>query len=170
MLTQNRLKELFSYDPKTGLFRRLQTTGGQIRGTIAGVIHHTGYRHIRVNGRKYQASHLAWLYIYGRLPAYQIDHRNLDYDDDRVCNLREATHSQNMANKRVYKNNACGVKGIHLFWSRGRPTGKWRAQIKKDGKVIHLGLFRNADDAAAAYQQAASLFHGEFSCTAPPAM
>jgi hypothetical protein len=47
----------------------------------------------------------------GEWPKTQIDHINLDKADNRWCNLREATQSQNFANTRILASNGSGFKG-----------------------------------------------------------
>ena len=88
-----------------------------------------------------------------------VDHRNGDGLDNRRSNLRPATHSQNMGNKRRYRNNTSGFKGVTRNTGTGRP---WRAVIKADGRRVHLGYFDTAEDAAHAYDRAAIDLHGEF--------
>jgi len=87
-----------------------------------------------------------------------VDHRNGDGLDNRRANLRQATHAQNMGNRRMAKNNKSGFKGVS--WNASRRC--WCACIGVAGKVRHLGGFRNAEDAARAYDAAAVAVWGEF--------
>ncbi|MCK9994454.1 MAG: hypothetical protein Dbin4_02974, partial [Alphaproteobacteria bacterium] len=98
-LTQSRLKELLHYDPDTGVFtRRVQTSSNARVGDVAGCLHPEGYRHIQIDGKRYAAHRLAWLYMTGEWPTNQLDHLNGVRDDNRWGNLREATHGQNQQN------------------------------------------------------------------------
>jgi len=74
MLTQERLKELLTYNPDTGVFTRKKVSrGGRWKvGTLDG----TGYIHTRVDYKIYLAHRLAWLYMYGEFPTETIDHIN----------------------------------------------------------------------------------------------
>lgn len=160
--THERLLQLIHYDPLTGIFTNLASRGGAVIGKILGGLHHTGYRHIRIDGRKFNASALAWFYVHKVWPV-RMDHEDLDRANDKIGNLRPATSSQNGANRKACRNSTSGAKGVR--W-RERPgsRGVWVAQITKDGKVLHLGHF-DADKkhlATAAYQEAAKRLHGEF--------
>lgn len=91
-------------------------------------------------------------------PGLQTDHINGNKLDNRKENLRNSTQSQNMANRRVFRNNTTGYKGVY----RENCTGKWRAIINKDGVSYSLGLFQNKHAAALAYNKAALKYFGEF--------
>src|SRR3990167_3120706 len=108
MISQQRLKELLSYNPNTGEFTRLVATGihgCNKAGVVVGCLsdHPTqGYILIRVNndGILYRAHRLAWLYVYGFWPPADIDHINGNRSDNRIVNLRSVTRSQNLQNMR----------------------------------------------------------------------
>jgi hypothetical protein len=95
-----------------------------------------------------------------------IDHRNGDGLDNRRDNLRLATHSQNMCNRRKTKLKTTS-RFIGVYFNR--ETNKWRAAIKCKGKKIALGRFVNEVEAAMAYDAAAKKYHGRFaSLNFPP--
>lgn len=87
-----------------------------------------------------------------------VDHINGDGLDNRRNNLRPATHGQNMANKRIYRNNSSGFKGV----SPHRRTGKWQAAIRVGGRDRYLGLHLTPEEAAHAYDVAAIELFGDF--------
>lgn len=87
------------------------------------------------------------------------DHVNGNGLDNQRANLRQATHGQNMANKRLYRNNTSGFKGVTRNTGTGRP---WRGQIKADGKHFNLGNYDTPEAAAKAYDDAARELFGEF--------
>lgn len=155
-LTHERLKELLHYDPETGVFTHL--TSGRGRGRKAGARAGCfgGYTRVGVCGRVYRAHRLAWFYVYGVWPREQLDHINLDISDNRLANLREATVAQNGANCQARRRNKCGKKGVSKL------KGKWRAQIFKNKRQVHLGLFATAEEAHSAYIAAARDHYGEF--------
>ena len=120
---------------------------------------------MRGNGRRYMSSHLAWLYMTGKWPAHEMDHRNGIESDDRFENLREATHSQNLHNQQyVRKNNSSGLRGVHRNKTKASP---WKASIECNGKHKHLGSFASAVEAYQAYKAASLELCGEFSPFAP---
>ena len=96
--------------------------------------------------------------ILGAKPCAQGDHRDGNGLNNCRDNLRVCTHAQNQQNKRISKKNTSGFKGVH--WHS--LTGKWRAQIKANGKRMHLGLFANPVQAAHAYDAKAKELFGEF--------
>jgi hypothetical protein len=89
----------------------------------------------------------------------RIDHRNGDVLDNRRKNLRRATHSQNMCNRKRHSDNKSGFKGV--VSSRNR----WVAYIQYKGIHKNLGSFGNPIDAAKAYDEAAKKIHGRFART-----
>lgn len=146
-LTAERLRERLDYDPATGVFR------WRASGSLAGTPQR-GYRIIKVDGVRVMAHRLAWLYVHGKWPPEQIDHANLERDDNRIANLRQATNQLNSANRRARKQS--GLKGAF------RDRGRWRSMIKVDGRIRHLGQFDSPESAHAAYLSAAQEAFGEF--------
>ena len=96
MLTANRLRKVLSYAPATGIFRwKVSASTRAPVGTIAGAKNGRGYRQIRIDGRPYSASRLAWLYMTRKWPNSEISYFNGKPSDTRWANLREATSSPN---------------------------------------------------------------------------
>src|SRR5215471_7701304 len=96
MLTAKRLRKVLRYAPRTGIFRWKVSAGSRApAGAIAGAKNGRGYHQIRIGGRPYSASRLAWLYMTGKWPNSEISYINCKPSDTRWANLREATSSQN---------------------------------------------------------------------------
>ena len=87
-----------------------------------------------------------------------IDHIDGKPLNNRKYNLREATNSQNMMNRKLQSNNTSGVTGV--IWDKHKE--KWRAQIKINNKNICLGRFINFDEAVQVRKDAEKEYFGEF--------
>jgi len=157
-LTAQRLRELLRYDPDTGAWTWRKGRAGSARvGGRAGARNYYGYLLIGVDGPKYGAARLAWLYMHGCWPEAEIDHKDGNRSNDRWSNLREASRTENQWNKSRHRDNASGFKGVS--WHKGQ--GKWRARIMLHRRNIHLGLFDTAEAAHEAYKaKALELFGG----------
>jgi len=157
-ITHAGLLSLLDYDADTGHFYwRVQAARRVHLGDRAGrPVGGHGYRSINIGGIRYPEHHLAWFYVHGAWPADFIDHRNLQRDDNRIANLREATASQNRQNTRVQKNNTSGFKGVTRNGSR------WAAEIMVDGARIRLGRFDTPEQASAAYIAAKKRLHTHY--------
>jgi hypothetical protein len=147
-ITQKLLKSLLSYDPDTGVFTWLVTRPGRAKiNSKAGGLTARNYYHISIFGRKYKAHRLAWLYVYGVWPDRDMDHINRNGLDNRICNLRLATHSQNMQNRHSKH------RGVTL------KEGRWRARISLNKKQVFLGYYATREDALAARKSAELIYH-----------
>lgn len=156
MISHERLLKMFEYDETTGQFIRLSNSGPRgKRGDVAGS-RSTGYWRIEIDGRGYLAHRLAWFYKNGEWPENEIDHINMDRSDNRWCNLRHTTRSQNFANRKRHAHNKVGLKGVSVKTG----TNKWMAQIRKNGRTQYLGQFDCPAAASFAYQIAADKLFG----------
>ena len=145
-ISQERVKELLTYDPNTGFFtwKVMNSPTGTV-GSKAGTITQ-GYRMIGIDGSMFRASRLAFLYMEGYTPENHVDHINRVRDDDRWCNLRHVTQSCNMRNVGNRKDNKSGVKGV--TWDK--KVSKWLSRITVNNKMIFVGLHKSLDNAACA--------------------
>jgi hypothetical protein len=157
MLTQERLKEVVYYDPHTGIFTWIKRVSNRISiGQVVGYKEKTGYIQIRILCGSYRAHRLAWLYVYGNLPKDQIDHVNGIRTDNRICNLREATHQQNCQN--LHKALPGSSSGLLGAWFAKREN-KWTSQITLNGKRKWIGYYNTPEEAHEAYIQAKRKLH-----------
>lgn len=122
MLTRSELMNEFKYDASTGLFSRSRNRGKWLIGSEAGGLDAKGYVCISINGSKYKAHRLAFLYMVGEIPSI-VDHVNGVRNDNRWCNLRSCNANQNAFNRRVHSNNVLGIKGVAWVEARNRFTG-----------------------------------------------
>ena len=148
-LTQERLKELLSYDPTTGDFVWIKQLSGMAKlGSVAGTNNGAGYIQIRIGGKKYFAHRLAFFFVNGYWPANVIDHINGNRSDNRIANLRDVPKSMNQQNMVApRKNTKSGLLGV--CWNG--PNNVWEAKIKYNGRKVHIGSFKTPEEAHAAY-------------------
>lgn len=150
-------KTYLTYDPLTGIFKWKKTPrrGRSIHSTV-GTVNKDGYLIIRVEGERIMAHRLAWAFHYGRFPEGEIDHRNGIRDANWVKNLRETVHVVNQQNQRkAHANSKTGLLGASLH----KASGKYRSQIRVDGKQTLLGLFATPEEAHEAYLRAKRKLH-----------
>ena len=117
-----------------------------------------GYLTGCIDGETVYAHIVAWAIVSGWKPVNEIDHRNLDRANNRWVNLREATRSQQMKNRRAHADSTSQFLGVSFRKDRG----VWRANIFAEGKQKFLGTFKDEERAARAYDAAALLYHGDF--------
>ena len=108
----------------------------------------------RESSGKYLMMHRFVLRINGMDKDGVIDHRNRNGLDNRKENLRIGTHSQNCHNQKMHCDKMIPVKGV--TWDKSRQ--KYMTGIHVEGRQIFLGRFDALDDAAKAYQSAASVY------------
>lgn len=93
------LREVLTYNPHTGELR-WSNNAPRNRGRVAGRVNAGGYRELRLGGRCYRGSRVAYAMHHGIDPyPLQIDHINRIRDDDRIDNLRVCTPSENCYNR-----------------------------------------------------------------------
>lgn len=162
LIRADELRSILHYDPITGFWTWLVNKPRARAGAMAGYVdryHHR--RFIKINGVRYIAARLAFLYMTGVWPSGEADHKNLNKSDDCWENLRDATRSQNMANKGKTSRNTSGLKGVWLL-----PNGKWKSQIQVNGKRKSLGHFDSKEAAYEAYCVKSVAAFGEFARSA----
>ena len=155
-----KLREHFSYDPETGIVIRIKKTNrNHVLGKRVGTEDHRGYIYVNLNGQLMLLHRVIWKLMTGADPTLYIDHINQDKSDNRWCNLREATHSQNHANRT--KRNGRYLPGTQKSGNR------W---VAKSGghNTAHLGVFDTEQEAHDAHVKWHREHYGEFSVYAAP--
>lgn len=155
ILTQAKLKRLLDYNLETGLFLWKISKSG-IKNIKAGTLNSKGYIKIVINGKQYFAHRLAWMYVYGEFPNFQLDHINGIKSDNRISNLRIAEKSINNENLLKCKStNKSGYLGV----TKRKGFDDFRADIRVNKKKIYLGIYKDAESAYFAYLQAKRKYH-----------
>ncbi len=148
-ITYQQLKETLFYNKETGIFTwKIKRKG--IKKSIAGYKDSQGYIIITIKKKRYKASRLAWLYVYGYFPENPIDHINQIRSDNRIKNLRVVSFQCNMRNRKVGKNNKTGISGI-CCETKGKG---WRVFIYVNKKCKNLGTYEDFDEAVCARLEA----------------
>lgn len=155
-MTQERLKQLVTYDPETGEFT------GNYFGNVIGYDHKpakakTTYRRIKLDGKNYSAHRMAWLYVHGDKPK-EIDHRDRDGSNNRLDNLRVADRVLNNRNQGLMQNNKSGIAGVSKKHKKGR-TPRWVANIGINGKLKEVGSSLDFFEACCK-RKSAELYYG----------
>ena len=107
------------------------------RGVAANSIvgHPTGnYLRFAYSGKSYAVHRVIWEMHNGPIPeGMQIDHIDNNTMNNRLDNLRLATHSQNNMNKVARCDNALGIKGVFKRFRAGRY--EYVGRVTRDRKV-----------------------------------
>lgn len=111
----------------------------------------------------YKAHRIIWKMHKGDPVPDRIDHIDMDPFNNRPGNMREAGHAENMRNRRVQRNNQCGLKGVTYAKARAHLPTPWVAKININGRSTNLGSFATKGLAAVAHAKAAMRHHGQFS-------
>jgi len=170
--SQEYLLECLDYNPETGIFKWKERPSSHFKGNnidvsvnkqrsgnIAGYIPASGYLMIGIDSTRYRAHRIAWKIVTGNDPLCEIDHIDMIRSNCKFKNLREAEGKENARNRKKYKNNKSGYKGVWFVES----INKFCVQIMKDRVKYSLGVFDTAEEAYQAYLTAKREFHS--TCT-----
>lgn len=154
-----RLFELFTYDPGTGLLVWKISTNNRVRaGDPIKTKYAAGHIAVGIDGVRYLAHRIIWKMMTGKDPIDQIDHIDGNASNNAFSNLRESDQAQNLANTRTRRNNTSGAKGVSFH----KATGKWRATIGKNYRSKQIGIFDDFQSAVEAANRARAELHGAF--------
>ncbi len=161
MLTLERLKSLLTLEEDRGVFLNKVDRGRYKKGQEAGYTVE-GYTYITIDRKAYPAHHLVWMWFYGELPkvGHDLDHINMQRNDNRVENLRLVTRSQNMYNTNAHKDNPSGIKNV----SFRKDTGKWSVRVSVSGKYKSFGSYDDKELAELVAHEVREKYHGEHVC------
>lgn len=169
------LREMFEYDSETGKLvwkarprshfasdKSWRIANAKYAGKEAGSLQTKGYRTVEITHdgsvHALRVYRIIWAMMMGEWPTGEIDHKDLNKDNNRWPNLREASRGENCRNRHVRSDSSSGVKGVYLEKS----SGKFKVMIGVSGRDIYVGRFDTVDDAKTAYANAATIHHGDF--------
>ena len=136
------LREYFSYCPYSGLLRTNKRLAQRVpTNTVVGSLSTEGYLKVTFKGKSYAVHRIAWKLSYGVDPEI-VDHINWVKTDNRLCNLRSVSHTQNSVNRK-------SAKGYTKL-----PNGTLRCSFR--GKDI--AYVKTEEEAIVAYQTARENF------------
>ena len=148
-LSVAQLKAYLRYNKRSGAFTwRISPARCIKAGDSAGSMHPQGYLFIQLCGKLYAAHRLAWLYVHGVWPVGHIDHTDGVRSNNKISNLRDVTHTQNLqAYRKARRGSRAGLLGV----TYRTDSGMWQARIQRDKKSVSLGTFQTAEAAHTAY-------------------
>jgi len=152
------LRKTFRYDPSTGLLWWREFRRGCTMRKPAGAVETCGYRVVCLDGIYYKQHRLIWKIVTGRDPKNELDHKDLNKQNNRWKNLREATHNQNLMNALGLKTNRSGHTGV----SWNARDKRWTAYVGGSSNRVVLGNFKHLKEAVIVRQAAAKKHFGEF--------
>lgn len=171
-ITPEMLRELLDYNPETGKlywkerdglnhpagYKDVNRWNSRHAGKEALTANNAGgYKYGNVMSTSLLAHRVAWAIMTGSWPSEEVDHINWRRGDNRWCNLRSASRTENARNhKRV--SGSVYLKGVSPI----KRSIKYQARIYSNGKLLYLGAYESEEDAHQAYMAAANKLHGEF--------
>lgn len=157
-ISRDELVKILDYDKTDGTFRWKVKSCRKEVGSIAGYKRSDGYIQIVIKRKPYMAHRLAWVYEFGRITDFDIDHINGIRCDNSISNLRKATRTQNNQNRKINKNSISGVKGVG--WNSNKQ--QWVARCTVNGERIYIGSFDDIKSAEVVVREFREKNHKSF--------
>ena len=149
------LNECFKYNPATGSLIGRKRPASHFEGgrstakakaslwienlsyRIVGCVGRFGYRRVLLDGRSVYVHRIIWKLLHKVDALFTIDHINGVKTDNRACNLRLATKTEQMRNQALPSNNTSGYIGVVATRS-----GTWASRGTEDGRKVHIGTYK----------------------------
>ena len=124
--------------------------------------HHQGYASRTINKSANEPTSRI-VFMHQLIGGVGYDHKDLDGLNNQCSNLRPATHSQNMANRKSKRVSSTGYRGVYMNTRAYRKTKKpYEVQIRFDKKIKSFGYFSDVKEAARVYNREIVRLFGEF--------
>jgi hypothetical protein len=160
-VTIEMLREMIDYNPETGDMvwkeREGRARGRATAGQPVGCPR-PPYRTVNIYRNKLYVHRVAFALTHGRWPEPFCDHINGNPEDNRACNLREATHLESAHNIRGHKRSRSGVKGV-AWHPKNR---RWTTRVSHNRRTFTFGCYATVEEAAQAVRAGRERLHGEF--------
>lgn len=156
ILTQEKLQELFDYIDGH-LYWKVDRNSNKTKGKKAGWLSGATNYDVMYENKTYKMHRLIFALHHGYCPKI-IDHIDGNPLNNKISNLREATHSQNMQNSRLRKDNKSGEKGV--IWDKR--FKKWRVNCVLNKKQYFGGYYKNLTEAVESVRKLREKLHLDF--------
>jgi len=142
-IERDALFKILNYDPETGIFtyKKGDMRGKKPTGEV-GHIRANGELVIMINKKPFLARRLAWFFVHQEWPDF-LQNINHDRQDNRISNIRKTSHIESNKNKKMNRTNTSGYTGVYYV----KRIKRWKASIRVDGRLRHLGYFDDILDA-----------------------
>lgn len=159
--SQQVLKQLFDYNPETGIAiwlkrkpefinasSEVEAVGkatawnNRLEGKQLGTLDTNGYLKIAIFNQRFWLHRIIWKWMEGYDPD-QVDHIDGVRSNNSWVNLREVSVKENAKNKRRLNRNTTGVTGVSIC----KRTGKYHTYIGHGDTRITLGYFADLESA-----------------------
>lgn len=155
MIDLNTINELFEYKDGNLYWKKSRTSTikvGQKVGTDCGHC-----LRVTVNKVPYKVHRVIFFMHYGYLPRL-VDHKDGNYKNNKIDNLREATHQENNRNQKLKPNNTSGCKNV--TWNK--TANKWQVGFTINKKFKYLGTYDDLELADLVATEARDKYFGKF--------
>jgi len=154
-LSKEMLNELFEYRDGEIYYKvsRSRNKAGEKAGTLC----NKKYYRVKIDGKVYLNHRIIFMMHYGYLPK-EIDHIDGNKLNNKIENLRPASHAENQWNTKKRKDSNANVKGV----SWHKKNKMWNVKINCNNNRYNIGYFKDLELAELVAIEARNKYHGEF--------
>lgn len=151
-ISQEELKRILDYDPDSGLFRwKVDCRNNIKKGDMAGTLReNTKLIYIMIKGAHYKADKLAFLYMTGKYPKYEIQHKN----GVRFLNGWDNLEIETIPEIKNYAKKKNSIRGVFQ-------NENYKVTIYYDRQRCSLGSYKDFDEAVCARYAGEQIFFGD---------
>ena len=158
IITKDYLNYLFDYkDGKLYWKNKTSSFSNITIGQKAGCFGKENYQYVAFNKRRKPLHSVIYCMFHGKMPKI-IDHIDGNVFNNKIENLREVSHSQNMLNSRLRKDSLTGLKNITFH----KTNKKYIVRMIVNGVRKHFGCYNDIDYAKFVADAMRHKYHGKF--------